>query len=129
MESVIMAALQAAKTVHVHAAIPHAIADPVMPALVVILQHWPDEYSQADVRALLEAFPLSRIVVAQSQWCLSQRRNGMPWPAALCVPVDHAEKRIAQERLVLAGHRAALPWTAGLDEIFAFDHGHTSFSG
>jgi hypothetical protein len=91
--------------------------------LILVLQHDPDEYSRSDVRSLLEKFPISRVVNCQSEWCASAGRTRQIWPPAICVSQAAAPQRIRQELEILAGQRAPLPWTAGLDEIFAFDQG------
>ena len=89
--------------------------------LIIVFQHWSDEYTASDVDALLAAFPLARIIVWQGSWCASDGRTRRLWPRSLCVPADQAEDRFARELDVIAGERPPLPLTAGLDEIFAFD--------
>lgn len=91
-------------------------------SLMIVLQHWSDEFSPETIRFLLETYPLSRFIVVQGDWCASDRRTRGNWPAAFCVPVSEAIRRLDREIEVLAGRRPPLPWTAGMDEIFAFDH-------
>lgn len=90
--------------------------------LVLVFQHWPDEFTDADVHRLIAACPLARIIVCQGPWCASYGRTRNLWPAAVCVFAEEAIDRLHRECEVLAGQRAPLPLTAGLDEIFAFNH-------
>ncbi|HUG90751.1 MAG TPA: hypothetical protein VML55_07960 [Planctomycetaceae bacterium] len=92
--------------------------------LVVVCQLWSREYSEREVRALLRALPLARIVCCYGPWCESDGRSGSPWPLAARVPVREAAARIRREIDVLDGRCPPLPLTASRDEIFAFDQ-HT----
>ncbi len=89
--------------------------------LVIVCQHWPDEYTAAEVRAVLRAFPLARLVCCYGSWCSSDGRTRDVWPLAVRVPAEWAARRIALELEVLAGTRWPLPLTASRDEIFLFD--------
>jgi hypothetical protein len=91
------------------------------PDLVVICQLWPDEYTAAEVRQLLEAFPLARLICCYGPWCSSDGRTRDVWPLSIRVPAAFAAQRIALELEVLAGTRWPLPLTASRDEIVLFD--------
>lgn len=96
-------------------------AEAEFPDVVLICQHWPDEFTQHDVRRLLTAFPLARLACCYGPWCESDGRTRDIWPLSVRVPVRCAAGRIARELEVLAGLRASLPLTASRDEIFLFD--------
>ena len=100
----------------------------VAPALVLICQHWPEEYTTAQVQALLSRYPLARMICCYGPWCASDGRTRNIWPAAVRVPLAHAGDRLRRELMVIAGKCPPLPLTAGLDEIFDFDHGETESS-
>ena len=102
-------------------AIAKCAADRWHADLIVVCQHWPDEYASGDVRELLRAFPLARLVCCYGPWCASDGRTRDVWPLAVRVPAVDAERRIDLELEVLAGDRWPLPLTASRDEIFAFD--------
>jgi hypothetical protein len=89
--------------------------------LVVVCQHGPDEYTAAEVRAVLRAFPLARLVCCYGAWCSSDGRTRDVWPLAVRVPAEWAARRIDLELEVLAGARWPLPLTAARDEIVLFE--------
>ncbi|WP_437191028.1 hypothetical protein [Planctomicrobium sp. SH527] len=91
--------------------------------LVIVFQHSPDEYPLSDILSLLNAIPLTRLIVCQGPWCSSYGRTRQYWPAAVCVDESRWLTRVEKELKVLSGECLPLPWTAGLDEIFAFDYG------
>ena len=91
------------------------------PDLVVVCQHWPDEFPPSEVDRLFRAFPLARFVVCYGPWCASDGRTRSIWPLAVRVPADEAESRLKRELEVLRGERPPLPLTASRDEIFVFD--------
>jgi hypothetical protein len=91
------------------------------PDLVTICQLWPDEYTAAEVRQLLGAFPLARLICCYGPWCSSDGRTRDVWPLSIRVPAAFAAQRIALELEVLAGTRWPLPLTASRDEIVLFD--------
>lgn len=98
------------------------------PELLVALQTWSDQYSSADVLALLSLLPLTRIVCAYGDWCDSDGRTRDAWPLAVRVPAALAPERIRRELAVIAGriapgHAGPLPLTASRGEIFAADFG------
>jgi hypothetical protein len=91
------------------------------PDLVIVCQQWPDEYTTAEVRRLLGAFPLARRICCYGPWCASDGRTREVWPLSSRVPAMLAARRIDLELEVLAGTRWPLPLTASRDEIFLFD--------
>ncbi len=91
--------------------------EPWFPDLVVVCQHWPDEYSERDVRGLFEASPLARVLCCYGPWCASDGRRRDIWPPVVRVPVRQVSRRIAGELAVWAGTRPALPLTASRDEM------------
>jgi hypothetical protein len=95
--------------------------EPWYPDLVVVCQHWPDEFTERDVRRLLTLSPLARLSCCYGPWCQSDGRSRDIWPLATRVPVESAAGRIARELEVLAGLRRPLPLTASRDEVFLFD--------
>jgi len=123
MEEIVASVLQRSSSSRVFLQLSAALNIPEPVSWIIVLQHWPDEYEEQEIRRLLETFPLARFTVIQGPWCLSERRNRGSWPAAICVRSTQAVARLDREVEVLTGKRAPLPWTAGLDEIFAFDHG------
>jgi hypothetical protein len=102
-------------------ALRRSSADARHPDLVVICQHWPDEYTTSDVRRMLGTFPLARSICCYGPWCASDGRTRDVWPLSIRVPAEWASRRIDLELEVLAGKRWPLPLTASRDEIFLFD--------
>jgi len=92
------------------------------PDLILVCQQWPDEYSHEFVAELIATFPLSRLVCCYSRWCGSDGRTRNIWPPAVRVEAAKAARRVRQEVEVISGLRDPLPLTAGLDEVFLFDH-------
>jgi len=123
MELLVSEVLQLARTARVCCSLASAMSIAEQTEFVIVLQHWSDEYPTAEIQPLLELYASSRLIVVQGPWCLSDRRNRQFWPSAICVSIENALTRIHLELEVIAGVCAPLPWTAGLDEIFAFDHG------
>jgi hypothetical protein len=91
------------------------------PDLMIICQHWPDEFTTVEVHQLLAAFPLARLICCYGPWCASDGRTRDVWPLAIRVEAHCAARRIDLELEVLAGSRWPLPLTASRDEIFLFD--------
>jgi hypothetical protein len=91
------------------------------PDLVIVCQQSPDEYTTAEVRQLLGAFSLARLICCYGPWCASDGRTRGVWPLSSRVPAELAPRRIDLELEVLAGTRWPLPLTASRDEIFLFD--------
>jgi hypothetical protein len=122
MEEIIAQAASQAREIRSAGEISSALQAPWTASLLLVLQHWPDEYAPGEINRLLAAYPLARIIVCQGPWCASDGRTRQYWPPAVCVPLGEASRRVSRELDVLIGRRAPLPWTAGVDEIFAFDH-------
>ncbi len=91
--------------------------------LIVVCQHWPDEFCRADAGWLLTAFPTARLICCYGAWCASDGRTRETWPLAVRVPVEAFPDRLQRELQVIAGEAAPLPPTAARDEVFAFDRG------
>jgi hypothetical protein len=91
------------------------------PDLVVICQHWPDEFTERDVRRLLTLYPLARLTCCYGPWCQSDGRSRDIWPLAVRVPAAAAPDRLRRELDVIAGRTRPLPLTASRDEVFLFD--------
>ncbi|MCA9079997.1 MAG: hypothetical protein KDA58_05530 [Planctomycetaceae bacterium] len=123
MDVAIVALNQAVRTVEHWGTLGDALAAEVTaaPDLVLVCQHWSDEYRTDEVEQLLATCPLARVICCYGPWCASDGRTRNVWPLALRVPVEQAAMRIEAERLVALGLRAPLPCTATVEEIFAFD--------
>lgn len=91
------------------------------PEIIVVLQAHPDDASPRQVQALLNAFPLARLIVCCSAWCLSDGRTRALWPQACRVPADQLLSRLRRELAVLAGGAQPLPLTANRDECWEYD--------
>lgn len=94
------------------------------PDLVVVLQSWPDQFSEDDFHELLTICPLARIVCCYGPWCDSDGRTRAIWPLAVRVPAVAATGRLAQELEFLENRPSVarpLPLTASRAEIFEFD--------
>jgi hypothetical protein len=91
------------------------------PDLVVVCQHWPDEFTERDVRRILTLFPLARLACCYGPWCQSDGRSRDIWPLAVRVPAAAAPDRLRRELDVVAGRIRPLPLTASRDEVFLFD--------
>jgi hypothetical protein len=93
------------------------------PDLVVVCQSWPDEFSVAEVSAVLGRWPLALWVVCYGTWCNSDGRTRTIWPIGVRVPVTEAASRLNHVWQILTEQRGEpLPITASRDEAFAFDH-------
>jgi hypothetical protein len=87
--------------------------------LIVVAQSWSDQYTPADVAALLSAAPLARILCVYGRWCDSDGRTRDIWPLAVRVPAEEFETRLRRELEVLERTLPPLPLTASRTEIFA----------
>jgi hypothetical protein len=87
--------------------------------LIVVAQSWSDQYTPADVAALLSAAPLARVLCVYGRWCDSDGRTRDVWPLAVRVPVAEFETRLRRELEVLERTLPPLPLTASRTEIFA----------
>ncbi len=90
------------------------------PDLVIVCQHWRDEYAGDHVRKALQILPLARWICVCGVWCESEGRHGSRWPAAVRVPISGLNARLILEANVVGGKTPALALTAGRDEIFEF---------
>jgi hypothetical protein len=120
-------ACAAAEIVHattVDAAVSMAADSPL--DLVVVMQDWPDQWSEGDIGRLMRAFPLARLVCSYGPWCDSDGRNRDLWPSGSRVPRELTAARITRELQYLATQAGSiLPLTAGRDEVFEYDCGET----
>ena len=66
------------------------------PDLVVVYQGIPDQFAVADVEAFVGLLPMTRCVVVFGPWCESIGRTEQCWPIGWCVPLQHAQARLAQ---------------------------------
>jgi hypothetical protein len=99
------------------------------PDLIVILQSWPDQFSENDVHKLLALCPLARIICCFGPWCVSDGRTRSIWPLAVRIPVAAARGRLAGELALLENHEDSsvpLPLTASRAEIFENDYSRPS---
>lgn len=103
------------------ASIEHFLSNDWKPALVVVCQSHPDEFTPKQVQELIRRFPLARWICAAGLWCESDGRNRNAWPIGVRVPARIAHRRVAIERAVLDGARSPLPLTAGREEAFEYD--------
>ncbi|HUQ70535.1 MAG TPA: hypothetical protein VM165_13470, partial [Planctomycetaceae bacterium] len=88
----------------------------------VVWQCWSDEFTAAEVIALLAQLPLCRVVCVTGPWCESDQRTRRAWPPALVAPWWHAGQRLQRE-LAAVQTRAAHspPWTASREELWLWE--------
>lgn len=91
------------------------------PDVIVLLQEHPDQASPQQVRDLLDAFPLSRLIVSYGPWCTSDGRTRRLWPDACRVPDTMLLLRLRHELAVVRGESLPLPLTADRDECWEQD--------
>ena len=92
------------------------------PRLIIVLQTWPEEFSQSQVYDLLDREPLARLLVCFGPWCDSDGRSRDVWPAATRISLTQAEARLDQELAVFRGGTELLPLTASRDECYRCDY-------
>ncbi len=88
------------------------------PDLILVCQHWPDQYAPRDVQRLPGLAPLARLVCIHGPWCEADGRNRSIWPVAIRCPHSLAPFRLKQ---ILGAHQAGrspLPMTASRDETW-----------
>ena len=90
--------------------------------LLIVLQSWPEQYTQAEALDLLDQLPLARLVVCYGPWCDSDGRTRSVWPHAVRVPLAQAAFRLQLEAAALRASHSPLPLTANRDECFAHDY-------
>ncbi len=88
------------------------------PDLVLVYQGIPDQFAGSDVESFVGLLPMTRCVVVFGPWCESIGRTEQRWPIGWCVPLQHAETRIAQELVAIAGGTPPVPATTSRDEAF-----------
>lgn len=86
------------------------------PDLIVVCQHWPDEYPQGEVQRLPALAPLARLLCIYGPWCEADGRNRSSWPAATRCPHSLAPLRVKQLIQAHQAGRSPLPMTASRDE-------------
>ncbi|MEK6236092.1 MAG: hypothetical protein N2C14_15410 [Planctomycetales bacterium] len=67
------------------------------PDVIVALQGFPGEFSDADLRPLRDAAPLARVIGVLGSWCEGEMRTGEPWPAARRLYWHHATARLSAD--------------------------------
>ncbi len=86
--------------------------------LVLILQSWPNEFSRAQMLALIDLHPLARLIVAYGPWCDSDGRTRDIWPNAMRVSIAEAPDRLGREIDDITRCRQPLPLTASREETY-----------
>lgn len=94
----------------------------ILPQVILVLQHWPEEYRRNEIDLLYASFPLARLICCYGPWCATDGRSRQLWTPSVRVPLEDVQMRIEAEVQVALGERPPLERTAGLDEIFEFDH-------
>jgi hypothetical protein len=92
--------------------------DALAAELWIVCQSWPDEFSPAEVRRIVNGCASIRLICVYGAWCASDGRTRNAWPAAVRVPVNQFAARLRFELDVIAGRLAPLPVTAARDECF-----------
>ncbi len=88
------------------------------PELVIVCQHWSEEYTRVEADRIFEWFPLACILCCYGSWCDSDGRSGTPWPPAVRVPVGSCPSLIHQLWDDLKASRPRLPSTASIEDAF-----------
>jgi hypothetical protein len=88
------------------------------PDVVLVLQQWPDEYPRQHVLAMIDAYPLARLLVCYGPWCDSDGRTRDHWPHVVRVPLAIAARRFVQELENLRRGARRLPLTADRTEAY-----------
>ncbi|MDD4270865.1 MAG: hypothetical protein GXY25_20520 [Pirellulaceae bacterium] len=91
----------------------------LVPDVVVVVQSYPDEFSESQIAPIRSAAPLARMVALLGPWCEGETRTGRPWPGAVRVFwhqwVSHCDRELG--RLLAGGASVwSLPPTAGEEE-------------
>ena len=90
------------------------------PDLLMVQQAWSDEFRVDEVRALLSACPLTRIVCVYGPLCNSDGRTRSAWPLVTRVSEHELNRRLERELQAIQHNHPPLPWTAGYDELFGW---------
>jgi hypothetical protein len=89
------------------------------PALIVIAQRWPGEFSSHELTKLKRAAPLAKFIALLGPWLEGETRTGKPWPGMQRIYWHQAESRFNCElELLLDGapETWAAPDTFHVDE-------------
>ncbi len=90
-----------------------------VPAIIVIAESWPGQFSRRELDCLRRAAPLARIVGLLGSWVEGETRTGKPWPTLLRMYWHQAVVRLKRE-IEQADDREnsrwSLPITAGDNE-------------
>jgi CheY-like chemotaxis protein len=78
------------------------IHDGFAPALIVVVQRWPGEFSHRELNELKHAAPLARIIGLNGSWLEGELRSGKPWPTMLRSYWHQAKARLGRELSLLA---------------------------
>ena len=116
----IVASVYAAEGVsQIHTAVSIVQLDRALaPDVILVLQQWPDEYPRPQILALLDAYPLARLLVCYGPWCDSDGRTRDLWPHVVRVPLATAACRLIQELESLREGTCHLPLTADRTEAY-----------
>ncbi len=92
------------------------------PAMIVVAQSWPNQFSERRIEELRRASPLARIVRLLGTWMDGDGRTGKPWPATMLASWQRWDARHSD---MLPG--LSLPITASEDDrlLAAGDAAHS----
>lgn len=91
------------------------LVEGLAPAVIVVAQNAPGQYTHAVLEALRIAAPLATIVMLLGSWCEGEARTGKPWAGAVRVYAHQFIARMAAEleRWKATGRMSwSLPFTA-----------------
>jgi len=80
------------------------------PALLVLAQRWPGEFSLAAVDRLRRSAPLAPVVGLLGSWCEGEARTGSPWPGVPRV-YWHQWPAACRRELARLRNDAPSPWS------------------
>jgi CheY-like chemotaxis protein len=101
-------ASESCQAADIDAAVEHIRQHECWPALVVLAQTWPGQFTLRDVERLRHAVPLARIVGLLGAWCEGETRTGEPWPGVTRYYWHQWMARFARElREAVSGHLPA----------------------
>jgi CheY-like chemotaxis protein len=99
------------------------VRDGFNPALIVIAESWPGQFSNRELNELRRAAPLARIVGLLGPWLEGEARTGKPWPTMVRVYWHQASARLGRELEAIEDGNSSLwsfPVTASEDEKLLF---------
>ncbi len=105
------------------------IADGLSPAVIVVAQCWPSQFSRRDLNRLRRAAPLARFVGLLGPWLEGETRTGKPWPTMQRSYWHQAAVRLASEPSESHFPQWSLAVTAGDDERLLLDTLKSSSAG